>query len=56
MKELEDFLKSKINEDFDFDEEHWENGNFDDSHSYGIECGEQYAYLEILNYLKKMGH
>lgn len=48
MKELIKFLESKIDPDFNFEMEHWENGNFDDSHEYGIECGEQYAYREIL--------
>ena len=48
MKELIKYLESKINFDFDFEIEHWDNGNFDDSYNYGVECGEEYAYREIL--------
>jgi hypothetical protein len=49
MKEkLEELIKeveSKINPEFDFEVEHWENGNFDDSYSYGVVVGEEYAYI-----------
>lgn len=58
MKEkLEELIKeveSKINPEFDFEVEHWENGNFDDSYSYGVEVGEEYAYRELLVKLKKL--
>ena len=47
-------IESKINLDFDFEVEHWENGNFDDSYSYGVDVGEQYAYREILVKLKNL--
>lgn len=46
--QVKKFLEDKIVQDFDFEVEHWDNGNFDDSHSYGVDCGEQYAYREIL--------
>lgn len=51
MKEkLEELIKeveSKIDLEFDFEVEHWENGNFDDSYSYGVETGGEYAYRDI---------
>ena len=34
--------------DFNFEVEHWDNGNFDDSYEYGVEVGEQYV-LETLS-------
>jgi hypothetical protein len=58
MKEkLEELIKeveAKINLEFDFEVEHWENGNYDDSYSYGVETGEEYAYRDILVALKKL--
>ena len=58
MKEkLEELIKeveSKIDLEFDFEVEHWENGNYDDSYSYGVETGEEYAYRNILATLKKL--
>lgn len=58
MKEkLEELIKeveSKIDLEFDFEVEHWENGNFDDSYSYGVDVGEEYAYRDILVTLKKL--
>lgn len=51
LNELEEYLKEVIDPDFDFDVEHWDNGNFDDSYTYGSDCGEQYAYREILGKL-----
>lgn len=47
-------IESKVNLDFNFEVEHWDNGNFDDSYAYGVEVGEQYAYREILVKLKKL--
>lgn len=47
-------VESKIDLDFDFEVEHWENGNFDDSYAYGVDVGEEYAYREILVKLKKL--
>ena len=47
-------VESKIDLDFNFQVEHWENGNFDDSYSYGVDVGEQYAYREMLVKLKKL--
>jgi hypothetical protein len=58
MKEkLEELIKeveTKINLEFDFEVEHWENGNYDDSYAYGVDVGEEYAYREILVTLKKL--
>lgn len=47
-------VESKIDLDFDFEVEHWEQGNFDDSYAYGVDVGEEYAYREILVKLKKL--
>ncbi len=54
MKELIEFLEEQIDLDFDFEVEHWDNGNFDDSYEYGLESGEQYAYRELLKKLKNI--
>ena len=57
MKELEklkDYLESKIKLDFNFNVEHWDSGNFDDSFNYGVDCGEQYAFREILTKVNKL--
>jgi hypothetical protein len=45
-------MESKIDPDFDFEVEHWDNGNFDDSYEYGVEVGEEYAYREIVAKIK----
>ena len=47
-------MESKIDFEFDFEVEHWENGNYDDSYAYGVDVGEEYAYREILVALKKL--
>lgn len=47
-------MESKIDFEFDFEVEHWENGNYDDSYAYGVSVGEEYAYREILVALKKL--
>ena len=47
-------IKSKIDSEFDFEVEHWENGNYDDSYEYGIETGQQLAYSEMLDILKQL--
>lgn len=54
MEELIEYLESKINLEFDFEVEHWEWGNFDDSYGYGVEVGEEYAYRDILVKLKQL--
>lgn len=57
QEELEGLLnemESKIDPEFDFDLEHWDNGNFDDSYEYGVEVGEEYAYREIVAKLKEI--
>lgn len=53
---LLEYIHAKIDSNFDYDIEHWDNGNFDDSYEYGIKTGEQYAYYDVLrfsNLLKK---
>jgi hypothetical protein len=57
MKELEElktYLESKIDLEFDFEVEHWENRNFDDSYQYGVEVGEEYTYRDLLVRVKKL--
>jgi hypothetical protein len=58
IRELEEALKSiqsivdkGYEPDFNFEYEHWDNGNYDDSCSYGVDTGMQYVYKEILNAL-----
>lgn len=42
-------LISKIYEtDFDFDDEHWNNGSFDASFDYGVEWGKQDLLFDLL--------
>jgi hypothetical protein len=48
VKKLLEELESKINPQFNFDFEHWDNGSYDDSYEYGLEVGEEYAYREIV--------
>ena len=47
-------LESKIDPQFNFEFEHWENGNYDDSYEYGVEVGEEYTYREIVALLTEM--
>lgn len=37
---------------FNFELEHWVNGNFDDSFEYGVEVGEQYAAVAAMEAIK----
>lgn len=54
VDKLKEYLNSKIDGDFNFEVEHWDNGNFDDSYSYGVDCGEQYTYKEILKFIETL--
>lgn len=47
MQELLDSLDNLIDDNFDFEVEHWDNGNFDDSYEYGVKVGHQEAYRDI---------
>lgn len=57
-KEILERIKRAIhagyNPDFDFEVEHWENGNFDDSYDYGVDCGRQEAYGELLGLIENL--
>ncbi len=45
-------IESMVDEDFDYEVEHWENGNFDDSFEYGLETGEQYTAKDLIKFIK----
>lgn len=51
VNELEEFLNSSIDLEFDFNREHWDNGNFDDSYEYGVDCGAEIGFRDVLNKL-----
>ena len=40
--------------DFDTEYEHWDDGNYDDSHDYGIKCGEFKAAEIARNFIDKL--
>jgi hypothetical protein len=44
-------VKARLIWDFNFEAEHWGNGNFDDSFAYGAECGEQDLLRELAQIL-----
>lgn len=48
LEKLREEIEAKVDPDFDFEVEHWDNGNFDDSYEYGVEVGEEYAYRDLL--------
>lgn len=54
VEELRDKLNSKIDPEFNFEFEHYGNGNFDDSYEYGVEVGEEYTYREIVGELDEI--
>lgn len=47
-------IELNIDSEFNFEIEHWDNGNFDDSFEYGVEVGEEYTYREIVSKLKEI--
>jgi hypothetical protein len=49
-----DMVAKKYDKDFDFNVEHWENGNYDDSYSYGEKCGEQDVLGDLSELLDKV--
>jgi hypothetical protein len=54
LVKIEKFVEDKIDPDFDFEVEHWDNGNFDDSYEYGTEVGEEYAFREMKVFLNNL--
>jgi len=54
VKALLNEMTAKVDPDFNFDYEHWDNGNYDDSYEYGIEVGEEYTYREIVGKLEEI--
>lgn len=54
LEELLNKLESKIDPQFNFDVEHWDGGNYDDSYEYGVEVGEEYTYREIVALLTEI--
>jgi hypothetical protein len=54
LEKLVSEIEEKIDPEFNPDLEYWENGNHDDSYSYGVETGEQSVYKNILEKLKQI--
>ena len=54
LERLFNEMNSKVDPDFNFEFEHWDNGNFDDSYEYGVEVGEEYTYREIVDKIKEI--
>lgn len=54
LSKLREAIKDKIDDDFDFEVEHWWDGNCDDSYSYGLASGEQWTYREVLKMIKEL--
>lgn len=54
LDKLKAFIENKFNDEFDYDVEHYGNGNFDDSYNYGLECGENDAYGEMLSFFNRL--
>jgi len=52
IAKLKSILEKLYDPEFDFSIEHWENGNFDDSYSYGCDCGEQWLVLKLIKELE----
>jgi hypothetical protein len=46
---IKNLIAEGYKENFDYDEEYWTWGNFDDIHQYGIKCGEQSMLGAIQN-------
>lgn len=47
-------IMTSYDPEFDFEVEHWENGNFDDSFDYGHDCGRQDALGELLGLVENL--
>lgn len=41
LAKIQAWIAKRYEKDFDFDQEHWVMGNFDDSYQYGFDSGEQ---------------
>ena len=54
IQQFKKFLESKIDLSFDFEQEHWENGNADDSYNYGVDVGTQNTYTDCLKEFKTL--
>jgi hypothetical protein len=54
LVKIEAFVNGKIDPDFDFEVEHWDNGNFDDSYEYGTEVGEEYAFRNMKKFIENL--
>jgi len=51
---LKKYISSKVIKDFNYDFEHRENGNFDDSFEYWEACGSQSAYCNMQNIISML--
>lgn len=52
LEKIKEYVKKNIEEDFDFEVEHWDNGNYDDSYQYGVDSGVQYTLKDILEIIE----
>jgi len=48
ITKIKEYVEKTHDPDFNFDIEHWDNWNFDDSYEYGVEVGVQYAIQGII--------
>ena len=53
LAKIQELVDRIYREDFDFEVEHWDNGNYDDSYQYGYDCGEQDTIGNIMMILEK---
>ena len=54
LEELIERYEKSIDSDFDFEVEHWWNGNYDDSFNYGVDSATQIIYTNLTEELKKL--
>ena len=52
LAKIKEMISKGYVEEFNWDQEYWSWGNFDDAYQYGMDCGEQSVLGEINNILK----
>lgn len=55
LEEIVNIGVGHFDPDFDYEVEHWNNGNFDDSYEYGVETGVQNISTMITDIAKEGG-